>query len=165
MLAIFLLQNICFLTESPNKRQACLSLLSSLCCSLTPALPKAVGWDSSRTCQAWVPWCLQECPPYGKDSGVKVKFTLALLNEIFTPCFRGSRIERAEYLRATGKKKKGSKIVVILLSSRGFKMTHKWDSSCVTFKHREPGVNLVNNLKKTHIKVVYQQNYHGVCFH
>lgn len=38
-------------------------------------------------------------------------------------------------------------IAVVLLSSTSFEMTHKWDSSCITFKHREQRMNLVNNLK------------------
>lgn len=79
---------------SPWAREACLSLLPSPCCSLSPALPKALGWVSSLRCQPWVPCCLQECPPYWRDSGVRGKFTWAPFNEIFTSFFKNLETRR-----------------------------------------------------------------------
>lgn len=74
---------------------------------------------------------------------MKEEIALVLSSEIFTPFFRGEWRGQNSY----GEEKR-CKVVVMLLSSPGFEVTHKWDSSRITYnKHRKQRMNLVNNVE------------------
>lgn len=75
------------LCPSPWAREACLSLLPSLCCAAHSALPCPRLWAGFHHwgVSLGFPAVCQECSPY--RSGGKGKFTWAPLNGIFTHCF------------------------------------------------------------------------------
>lgn len=85
------------------------------------ASPKAVwdGFASWLRCQALVPWWLQEGPSHGRDGGIKGKGSLALWNEPSHLAFKGLGLQEQNG------EEKCSKVVVMLLSSTSFEVTHK----------------------------------------
>lgn len=98
ILAVLPLQKLCFVPESLSKgglfEPAALPVLTQ------PCLAQGSGLGFIADLSALCSLVSAGFPPDGRDSGVKVKFTWAPLNEIFSPCFQASRSETADQLRA-----------------------------------------------------------------